>query len=138
MTFSLYDAVIPSNLQILGAVEGLVDKAEVYAAEKHMAAADMIERIGIVEDQRNEAEAGEERGKGYCAPGRIRERGQHLVVTHLVGQPVDAVCDERDDEKTRRTEDVEPVGQEQPEETRGPIFDNRTLIIRHVPTFDPR
>ena len=38
----------------------------------------MIERIGIVEDQRNEAEAGEERGKGYCAPGRIRERGQHL------------------------------------------------------------
>ena len=43
MTFSLYDAVIPSNLQILGSVEGLVDKAEAYAAEKHMAAADMIE-----------------------------------------------------------------------------------------------
>ena len=94
----------------------------------------MIEGVGIVEDQGDEAEAGEQRGKGHGVPGRIRKRGEHLVVTHLIGQPVDAECDEREDKKARRTEDVEPVGQEQPDNTRGPIFDNRTLLIRHVPT----
>ena len=43
MSFSLYDAVIPSNLQILGAVEGLLDKAEAFASEKGIAAAEVIE-----------------------------------------------------------------------------------------------
>ncbi len=43
MSFSLYDAVIPSNLQILGAVEGLVDKAEAFASEKGIAPAEVIE-----------------------------------------------------------------------------------------------
>lgn len=37
MTFSLYDAVIPSNLQILGAVDAFVAKGEAYAQEKGMA-----------------------------------------------------------------------------------------------------
>ena len=34
MTLSLYDAVIPSNLQILGAVAGLIDKAQAFATER--------------------------------------------------------------------------------------------------------
>ena len=33
MIFSLYDAVVPSNLQILGSVANLVDKAENWCAE---------------------------------------------------------------------------------------------------------
>lgn len=36
MTLSLYDAVIPSNLQILGAVAGLIDKAEAFAKEREI------------------------------------------------------------------------------------------------------
>jgi uncharacterized protein len=36
MTFSLYDAVIPSNLQILASVLGLLDKAEAYCTEKNI------------------------------------------------------------------------------------------------------
>ncbi len=43
MTFSLYDAVVPSNLQILGAVDGLIDKAEAFAAEKGMPAEALID-----------------------------------------------------------------------------------------------
>jgi uncharacterized protein len=37
MTLSLYDATIPSNLQILRAVDALIDKAEAFAREKDMA-----------------------------------------------------------------------------------------------------
>lgn len=43
MTFSLYDAVIPSNIQVLGAVRGLVDKAEAFAAEQGVDAAELID-----------------------------------------------------------------------------------------------
>lgn len=43
MTLSLYDAVIPSTLQILGAVAGLVDKAEAFAAERGIAPATLID-----------------------------------------------------------------------------------------------
>ncbi|OWK30694.1 DUF1993 domain-containing protein [Sphingomonas mucosissima] len=43
MTLSLYDAVIPSNIQILGAIDRLLDKAEAYAAEKGMSAAELID-----------------------------------------------------------------------------------------------
>ena len=43
MTLSLYDAVIPSNIQILGAVDRLLDKAEAFAAEKGMTAAELID-----------------------------------------------------------------------------------------------
>ena len=42
MTFSLYDAVVPSNLQILGAVDRLLDKAEAFCAERDRSAADLI------------------------------------------------------------------------------------------------
>ena len=34
MTLSLYDATIPSNLQILRAVDALIDKAEAFCAER--------------------------------------------------------------------------------------------------------
>ena len=34
MAFSLYAATIPSFQQILGAVSGLLDKAEAFCAEK--------------------------------------------------------------------------------------------------------
>ncbi len=37
MAFSLYDATIPSYLQILGSVSGLMDKAEALCAEKKWA-----------------------------------------------------------------------------------------------------
>ena len=37
MSFSLYDAVVPSNLQILASVDALLDKAEAFAAERGIA-----------------------------------------------------------------------------------------------------
>lgn len=43
MTFSLYDAIIPSNLQILRALDALLDKAEAFCAEGGIAPADLIE-----------------------------------------------------------------------------------------------
>lgn len=43
MTLSLYDAVIPSNLQILGAVDGLLDKAESFANDRGMLPAELID-----------------------------------------------------------------------------------------------
>jgi len=43
MAFTLYAATIPSYRQILGAVSGLLDKAEVYCAEKSLAPQDMIQ-----------------------------------------------------------------------------------------------
>ena len=43
MPISLYDAVVPSNLQILGAIDALLDKAEAFCGEKGMAAADLID-----------------------------------------------------------------------------------------------
>jgi hypothetical protein len=43
MTLSLYDAVIPSNLQVLGAVDGLIDKAESFASDRGLAPAALID-----------------------------------------------------------------------------------------------
>jgi hypothetical protein len=43
MAFSLYAATIPSFQQILGAVSGLLDKAESYCAEKGIAPAEFIQ-----------------------------------------------------------------------------------------------
>ncbi|GGE15804.1 hypothetical protein GCM10011529_22750 [Polymorphobacter glacialis] len=43
MPISLYDAVVPSNLQILGAVDALLGKAEAFCAEHGKAAADLID-----------------------------------------------------------------------------------------------
>ncbi|ONF95654.1 DUF1993 domain-containing protein [Sphingomonas jeddahensis] len=43
MTLSLYDAVIPSNLQILGAVDALLDKAESFAGDCGMLPAELID-----------------------------------------------------------------------------------------------
>ncbi len=43
MALSLYDATIPSNLQILRAVDALLDKAEAYCAEKGIAPEDLID-----------------------------------------------------------------------------------------------
>jgi hypothetical protein len=43
MPFSLYDAVVPSNLQILGAIDALLDKAESFCAEHGRAAPDLID-----------------------------------------------------------------------------------------------
>jgi uncharacterized protein len=43
MSFSLYEAVVPSNLQILGAVDGLLDKAEAFCAERGRTATDLID-----------------------------------------------------------------------------------------------
>ncbi|UVO51256.1 DUF1993 domain-containing protein [Sphingomonas sp. SUN019] len=43
MTLSLYDATIPSNLQILRAVDALLDKAEAFCAETGLAPADLID-----------------------------------------------------------------------------------------------
>jgi len=43
MTFSLYDAVVPSNLQILGAVDAMLDKAAAFCAEAGRAEADLID-----------------------------------------------------------------------------------------------
>ncbi|MBC2779003.1 DUF1993 domain-containing protein [Parasphingopyxis marina] len=43
MALSLYDAIIPGNLQIIGAVSGLVDKAEAFGAETGRSEADMLQ-----------------------------------------------------------------------------------------------
>ena len=43
MTLSLYDATIPSNLQILRAVDALLDKAEAFAAERGIEPATLID-----------------------------------------------------------------------------------------------
>ena len=43
MPFTLFDALIPSMLQILEATDGLLDKAEAFCAEQGRAAADLID-----------------------------------------------------------------------------------------------
>jgi uncharacterized protein len=43
MAFSLYDAVVPSNVQILGAVGGLIDKAAAFCTEQGRQEADLID-----------------------------------------------------------------------------------------------
>lgn len=43
MPFSLYDAVVPSHLQILAALDALLDKAEAFCAEHGTAAAEFID-----------------------------------------------------------------------------------------------
>ena len=43
MSFSLYDAIIPGNLQIIGAVSGLVDKAVAFCADNGRAESDLIQ-----------------------------------------------------------------------------------------------
>lgn len=43
MTFSFYDAVVPSNLQVLAAIDMLLDKAETFCAEHGKAESDLIE-----------------------------------------------------------------------------------------------
>jgi hypothetical protein len=43
MPISLYDAVVPSNLQILGSVDKLLNKAEAFCAEQGRAESDLID-----------------------------------------------------------------------------------------------
>lgn len=43
MQFSLYDAVIPSNLQILASIDALLEKAATFCAEQGMTEADLID-----------------------------------------------------------------------------------------------
>ena len=43
MAFSLYEATIPSYRQILGAIGGLLGKAESYCAEQNLAAEEIIQ-----------------------------------------------------------------------------------------------
>lgn len=43
MPISLYDAVVPSNLQILRAVDALLDKAEAFCGEQGRAEGDLID-----------------------------------------------------------------------------------------------
>lgn len=43
MSFSLYEAVIPSNLQILGAVDAFLNKAASFCAEQGRTEADLID-----------------------------------------------------------------------------------------------
>ena len=49
MAFSLYDATVPSWLQILGSVSGLLDKAQAYCLEQQLAPESIIESH-LVED----------------------------------------------------------------------------------------
>jgi hypothetical protein len=43
MTFSLYDAVVPSNVQILGAIDALLDKAQKFCDEQGRNQSDLID-----------------------------------------------------------------------------------------------
>lgn len=42
MSFSLYDAVVPSNVQILSALDGVLGKAEAFCSEQGRPEADLI------------------------------------------------------------------------------------------------
>jgi hypothetical protein len=42
MSFSFYDAIVPSNLQILAAIDALLDKAAAFCAETGTSEADII------------------------------------------------------------------------------------------------
>ena len=43
MTFSLHAAIIPSQVQILRAFAGLIDKAEAFCAENHLSPETLIQ-----------------------------------------------------------------------------------------------
>ena len=43
MQFSLYAATVPSYQQILGAISGLLDKAEMYCATESLAPSEIIQ-----------------------------------------------------------------------------------------------
>jgi hypothetical protein len=43
MSFSLYDAVVPDKLQILGAIDRLLEKAKLFCAERGLPEAEMID-----------------------------------------------------------------------------------------------
>lgn len=43
MAFTLYDAIIPSNLQMLGGLAALIDKAEAWCKERAVAPDDLIQ-----------------------------------------------------------------------------------------------
>jgi hypothetical protein len=43
MSFSLYDAVVPSNLQILGALDRVMEKANAFCDERGLSEAELIE-----------------------------------------------------------------------------------------------
>ena len=43
MSFSLYDAVVPSNLQILTALDGVLGKAEAFCGEHGRSQADLVD-----------------------------------------------------------------------------------------------
>jgi hypothetical protein len=43
MSFSLYDAVVPSNLQILAALDRVLEKAEAFCAERGLTEAELID-----------------------------------------------------------------------------------------------
>lgn len=43
MSFSLYDAVIPSNLQILGALDLVMEKGEAFCGERGLTQAELID-----------------------------------------------------------------------------------------------
>ena len=43
MSFSLYDAVVPSNLQILGALDRVMEKAKAFCDERGLAQAELID-----------------------------------------------------------------------------------------------
>lgn len=49
MSISLYDAVIPANLQIIGSVSGLLDKAKAFCAAEGRSEADMLQ-AKLIED----------------------------------------------------------------------------------------
>ncbi|TDR46605.1 hypothetical protein DFR29_103139 [Tahibacter aquaticus] len=51
MTFSLYAATVPSYVQMLGAMLGLIDKAEAYCAETGLAAEALLQ-ARLAEDMR--------------------------------------------------------------------------------------
>lgn len=43
MSFSLYDAIVPSNLQIIRAVDGLMEKASAFCEERGLTHAELID-----------------------------------------------------------------------------------------------
>lgn len=43
MSFSFYDAVVPANLQILGALDGVMEKAKAFCDERGLTEAELID-----------------------------------------------------------------------------------------------
>lgn len=84
-----------------------------HGAGRH-ALADIIERIGIVENQRGKAQRRRENGKRDCTWRGSGQRCDHIIIAHLFGEPVDRYPDQGKEEDDDGGNQIEPVALNEP------------------------